>query len=266
MPILVAGAALVSPAAAGGAEVVGSNLASTPVNAPVSNSTRIQSVQPTGVTLPLTPTASGVIVSIALKHGGSGANPGISGLRILSGTLPTLTARIPAELTDFTPANLVAGTLNLTPTVNGVPGGAPKGIPIETGERVGYTRIGGTSGQALLVNATGLAGAERRFTNSAHNSGEADYSSAVANQETTIQYLVEPDADRDGFGDETQDLCSTNALTQGACPSASPPLVAPSPVANTVAKTCKKPKKEKGARAAAKKKPKGCRKPKRKKK
>lgn len=30
--------------------------------------------------------------------------------------------------------------------------------------------------------------------------------------------VLEPDADRDGFGDETQDKCPTNASTQGACP------------------------------------------------
>jgi hypothetical protein len=29
---------------------------------------------------------------------------------------------------------------------------------------------------------------------------------------------IEPDADADGFGDETQDLCPTDASTQGACP------------------------------------------------
>jgi hypothetical protein len=33
---------------------------------------------------------------------------------------------------------------------------------------------------------------------------------------------VEPDADHDGFGDETQDQCPTNAAVQGACP---PPVV-----------------------------------------
>jgi RTX calcium-binding nonapeptide repeat (4 copies) len=36
---------------------------------------------------------------------------------------------------------------------------------------------------------------------------------------------VEPDSDRDGFGDETQDQCPTNATIQGPCPQspASPP-------------------------------------------
>jgi hypothetical protein len=33
-----------------------------------------------------------------------------------------------------------------------------------------------------------------------------------------IAAVIEADADHDGFGDETQDLCPTNAATQGACP------------------------------------------------
>jgi len=34
---------------------------------------------------------------------------------------------------------------------------------------------------------------------------------------------VEPDSDRDGFGDETQDQCPTNATIQGPCPRSPPP-------------------------------------------
>src|SRR5262249_45082054 len=33
-----------------------------------------------------------------------------------------------------------------------------------------------------------------------------------------LQATVEPDADHDGFGDETQDQCPTDASTQGPCP------------------------------------------------
>ena len=33
-----------------------------------------------------------------------------------------------------------------------------------------------------------------------------------------ISAVLEPDADHDGFGDETQDQCPTNGTTQGACP------------------------------------------------
>ena len=33
-----------------------------------------------------------------------------------------------------------------------------------------------------------------------------------------ISAVLEPDADHDGFGDETQDQCPTNGTTQGPCP------------------------------------------------
>jgi hypothetical protein len=50
--------------------------------------------------------------------------------------------------------------------------------------------------------------------------------------------VVEPDADRDGFGDETQDQCPSNAATQGPCPAHK--------------KKCKKKHKRRDASAAKK--------------
>jgi hypothetical protein len=41
--------------------------------------------------------------------------------------------------------------------------------------------------------------------------------------ELDIAAILEPDADHDGFGDETQDQCPTDASTQGPCPDATPP-------------------------------------------
>jgi phage baseplate assembly protein gpV len=38
-----------------------------------------------------------------------------------------------------------------------------------------------------------------------------------------VSASVEPDADSDGFGDETQDKCPTNSSTQGPCPPPPPP-------------------------------------------
>jgi hypothetical protein len=53
-----------------------------------------------------------------------------------------------------------------------------------------------------------------------------------------IAARLEPDADRDGFGDETQDQCSTNASIQSPCP---------------VKKKCKHKKRHKRAAVVAKK-------------
>jgi hypothetical protein len=52
-----------------------------------------------------------------------------------------------------------------------------------------------------------------------------------------ISAVLEPDADHDGFGDETQDRCPTNGATQGPCPK----------------KKCKHKKKHKSGAVIAKK-------------
>jgi hypothetical protein len=39
----------------------------------------------------------------------------------------------------------------------------------------------------------------------------------VAGYRMDVSAVVEPDADKDGFGDETQDQCPADATTQGAC-------------------------------------------------
>jgi hypothetical protein len=59
-----------------------------------------------------------------------------------------------------------------------------------------------------------------------------------------VAAVLEPDADHDGFGDETQDQCATNAGTQGSCP----------PVTPAKKKKCKKHKKKHRSAESAKKK------------
>jgi hypothetical protein len=64
--------------------------------------------------------------------------------------------------------------------------------------------------------------------------------SSAFNQENfrqDISAVLEPDADHDGFGDETQDQCPANASTQGPCPK----------------KKCKHKKKHKSGAVIAKK-------------
>jgi hypothetical protein len=49
------------------------------------------------------------------------------------------------------------------------------------------------------------------------------------NATVALAVRVEPDADGDGFGDESQDACPTNATTQGTCPPAPPPTTGGGP-------------------------------------
>jgi hypothetical protein len=75
------------------------------------------------------------------------------------------------------------------------------------------------------------------------------YTTATCNNnEWLVQATVEPDADHDGFGDETQDQCPTNASTHGACPVPAATTTAPKKKCKkkhrsadaVVAKKCKK--------------------------
>jgi hypothetical protein len=68
----------------------------------------------------------------------------------------------------------------------------------------------------------------------ASNNGDPDYE-LLANAD------IEPDADMDGFGDETQDGCPQQASTQGAC------------IVKKTKKRCKKKKRKKGGAATKKK-------------
>jgi hypothetical protein len=75
-------------------------------------------------------------------------------------------------------------------------------------------------------------------------SQDSDFTGSNSSRRLNASAIVEPDADRDGFGDETQDACPTSAATQGAC---------------RVVKKCKK-KKHKAHSTAQTAKKKKCRK------
>jgi hypothetical protein len=55
------------------------------------------------------------------------------------------------------------------------------------------------------------------------------------NVEPMISANVEPDADNDNYGDETEDGCPSSAATHGACPVFKPPPPPPPPPASTAA-------------------------------
>jgi hypothetical protein len=57
------------------------------------------------------------------------------------------------------------------------------------------------------------------------------------NSHLDLSATLEPDADHDGFGDETQDQCPTNAATQGPCPTTA---AAPTGERDAAIKKCKK--------------------------
>ena len=69
---------------------------------------------------------------------------------------------------------------------------------------------------------------------------DVDFTGSNTDRRLNASAVVEPDADRDGFGDETQDGCPSSAAAQGSCPLPKP-------------KKCRKHKKSRDASVAKKK-------------
>jgi len=95
----------------------------------------------------------------------------------------------------------------------------PTRIPVSGGERIGLHMLDITPGclhktdlgpDRIGVAVTGLIGSPTLL------SEQSGYRFNVAVD-------IEADADKDGFGDETQDLCPTDASLQGPCPDVAKP-------------------------------------------
>lgn len=221
--LLSLGAAAAFCAPAGAAQVVGSTLNDPPdAGTLVPGFTFAQTAPPTGAALPIAAPASGALVSVRISHGvvpPAPAAPAVVGLRILSGTPPNLTSRLDARLPNLGyRADEPAGVTSVVP---GDASGA-HGVPINVGERVGF---------ATLVGNVGLSrptpGAARGAT-AGTGAGPGVYADAP-NRELLIQYTIEPDADADGWGDETQDRCPDDPTSN--CPGrvVSTPVFQPGP-------------------------------------
>jgi hypothetical protein len=98
-------------------------------------------------------------------------------------------------------------------------------VPISAGDRIGIDHpitvhsCAGTPGSSQARWNPQLADGEERAITAGIAGGGC---------ETEVQATVEPDADGDGFGDETQDGCPSNSLVQSACPAGQPAPVPPS--------------------------------------
>ncbi len=100
-------------------------------------------------------------------------------------------------------------------------------IPVQTGDRLALSG----AGEKSIVFCEGAEGGPKSLLAVFENTGGVG-STGVIKPENEIEQVVrvpisaiiEPDADGDGYGDETQDQCPTDASTQGPCPA---PKVAP---------------------------------------
>lgn len=221
--LATAALALAVPTTAPAATVIGQT--GTPGNVIVPGKTMLQStfVSGAGYTAP----AGGVITSwSSAANATANRTQKLLVMRLVSGNTYSVIQRD------------VLRTLTLVSQLNTFSG---IHIPIEAGDRIGLYVPAPQPGNA----SSGAFGTGDLGDVIKNNIGAEPGSSVLldapqnANNRVNLSAVIEPDADKDGFGDETQDKCATNATVQGTCP-------------KPKAKKCKKGKK-KGASAAKKK-------------
>jgi hypothetical protein len=131
----------------------------------------------------------------------------------------TLTMKVFRKLADPATYLVVAEDLRtLTPsTINTF----STRIQVQAGDILGHNGES-TPQNACIFDAPGDTYLRRSPGLPAGQSGMYEDPNAM-NFRLNIEASLEPDADRDGFGDETQDQCPTDAATQGTCPAAVTP-------------------------------------------
>ena len=99
----------------------------------------------------------------------------------------------------------------------------PTQLPIRTGDHIGLDQGNGSSLDASIRRV--VPGATYpNFNPRLPDSGAFTpfVGPSGANAELVLNADIEADADRDGFGDETQDQCPSDPSTQGPCPPTTP--------------------------------------------
>jgi hypothetical protein len=90
----------------------------------------------------------------------------------------------------------------------------PVRVPIAVGDYIGIEQDGAS---AFAASTTGFGSTLHQAFPALPADGSPGTVTSTLPWELLLQGRVEPDADHDGFGDESQDGCPTQASTQGAC-------------------------------------------------
>ena len=152
---------------------------------------------------------NGVLVSVRLKHFGNPVDVPVA-VRVLDQNPMT----VDLFLNESPEIPLIAVTSPVMATTSEATG---LHRPIGVGDRIG---IGYTKPMDFAQLHTGAAMGNIYYRTGAgldHPAGTEQTYANTGSSELLIQGTVEPDADGDLFGDETQDGCPTNANSQGAC-------------------------------------------------
>jgi hypothetical protein len=109
---------------------------------------------------------------------------------------------------------LVVSSLNTFPNATSPD---PVRIPIAAGDLLGDTGSASASCSFLAGSVSDQVSSVGADT-AVDPTTSTLFGAPTASRRLDIAAVIEPDADKDGFGDETQDLCPTSAATQAACP------------------------------------------------
>jgi hypothetical protein len=228
---------LVAPASASGAVTFGPDLSAVPDEACGSCAAltliRIDGAAETGSP------AAAVLETDQIKTRDNG---GVGTIRVLS----------PTGVTD---QYVNGGDVPISVTADASPEGhlttVPARVPIQIGDRLGVSFPSVISPRYLNSDPDALYAirVEDPPGSPLHARGSPalyDMHGGGTKAEALVAGTVEPDADHDGFGDETQDRCPVSAGFQGVCPATAIPSQGPR-------KKCKRKRKGKSATAAKKK-------------
>ncbi len=119
---------------------------------------------------------------------------------------PTVTANLYDVVARSSVQTVVASTLNTYPVR----------IPVQTGWQLGSVVTAANMNCIFLGVAGDIAGYDSTFVPGSDTQLTA--AGTVAGARLNLAAVLEPDADLDGFGDFSQDLCPQSAVTQAACP------------------------------------------------
>jgi hypothetical protein len=194
----VAAVSLLWASAASAATEFGSTCAA---DAAESELTLLQLTQAPENVLPLTAPVSGVITRWSIEDA-TGAAPG---------ELPQALQvyRTAPEPNSFTLVNQTAQT-PLVPGLNSI----PARLPVQAGDRLGIYSV-----VATMYCNTGFANDLIGFNEEGPvQVGESRPFEGDPPFRIPVRAAIEPDADGDGYGDETQDQCPQSAAFQVACP------------------------------------------------
>jgi hypothetical protein len=222
--IVVAAAMLAVPSAAGAA-TFGADLTQSVDLGPACGSSAGESCSVLTLTKAVSGAAetgspiSGILTSARVKTAGGANTVAVRVLRPDS-LIPFTYLNFGPEITIPVPADAGATGGHLSEATN-------LHHLITAGDRLGIGWV--ESATPLKYGVFDLLHASCAFRQGASGDHPVDmsvtYNNAGCGFEILVQGTVEADADHDGFGDDTQDQCPSNAATQGPCPTTTPPPV-----------------------------------------